>query len=117
MTPASAPAYANRHWQIAAEVLELGEALFDAVLDAAAASPTAQEGEPFPEIEMRTAADEFFQAVRALLGLPEDGTAMLSTGSGALLVVAQHFCVHDLDRDGRVLPPLDEPLEPHPPSE
>ena len=75
MTPPPAPADAARRRQIATEVLELGEALFDALLDAVARPPD-DEAEPFPEAELRTAADEFFQAVRVLLGLPEDGTAM-----------------------------------------
>ena len=76
MTPPPAPADADRRRQIAAEVLELGETLFDAVLVAVVARSSANEAEPFPEVELRTAADEFFRAVRALLGLPEDGTAM-----------------------------------------
>jgi hypothetical protein len=57
--------------RVAAEVLELGETLFDAVLDAAAARSGAEQSEPLPEVELRTAADEFFRTVRALLGLPE----------------------------------------------
>ena len=75
MTPPTAAIDVDRRRQIAAEVLELGETLFDAVLDAAA-RPPADEAEPFPEAELRTAADEFFRAMRALLGLPGDGTAM-----------------------------------------
>ncbi len=55
--------------RVAAEVLELGETLFDAVLDAAAARPLSEEGETLPEAQLRRAAEEFFQAVRALLGL------------------------------------------------
>jgi hypothetical protein len=67
MTPL-APTDTHRH-RVAAEVLELGETLFDAVLDAAAARSGAAEGEPLPEAELRTAAEEFFGAVRALLGM------------------------------------------------
>jgi hypothetical protein len=72
MTLPFTAAGADRRRQIAAEVLELGEALFDAVLDAAVARSPADGAEPVPEVELRTAADEFFRAVRALLGLPED---------------------------------------------
>jgi hypothetical protein len=63
MTP---PASTDAHRRVAAEVLELGETLFDAVLDAAQRPPNA-EGDPFPEAELRTAAEEFFQALRTLL--------------------------------------------------
>jgi len=75
MTTPTTHADVNRRLQIAAEVLELGETLFDAVLDAAVTRSSADEADPFPEAELRTAADEFFRAVRALLGLPQDGTA------------------------------------------
>jgi hypothetical protein len=53
----------------AAEVLELGEMLFDTAIDVAARQPT--EGEEIEETlrdEMRAAADEFFMALRLLLG-------------------------------------------------
>jgi DNA-binding MarR family transcriptional regulator len=53
--------------RIIAEVLELGETLFDAALDAAAGCAMKDAEEPFPEKEMRTAADEFFRALRVLL--------------------------------------------------
>lgn len=70
MTPvASADTDPNR---IAAEVLELGETLFDAVLEAATRCPVKNAEEPFPEDEMRTAADEFFRALRVLLGAEGD---------------------------------------------
>lgn len=52
----------------AAEVLELGEMLFDAAIDAAAQQPA--EGEEVDASlieEMRVAADEFFTALRLLL--------------------------------------------------
>ena len=55
---------------VAAEVLELGQALFDAVIEAAAAPPPV-EGEtrgPFPTDDVRAAAEEFFTALRAPLG-------------------------------------------------
>lgn len=72
MTPATSPPSDRR--RLAAEVLELGETLFDAVLDAAANPEAAAENDPFPEAELRTAADEFFRTVRALLRLGESGT-------------------------------------------
>ena len=53
--------------RIVAEVLELGETLFDTALEAAARCPVGDAEEPFPEAEMRTAGDEFFQALRVLL--------------------------------------------------
>jgi len=71
MTP-PAPANADRR-RVAAEVLELGETLFDAVLDAAADRSGVEGSEPLPAVELRTAAEEFFRTVRALLGLPESG--------------------------------------------
>lgn len=57
--------------RIAAEVLELGQALFDAVIEAASALPEADgsEDEGFPAEEMRAAASEFFRALRVLLGM------------------------------------------------
>ncbi len=59
----------GRRRGLAAEVLEMGETLFDAVLDVAATG----KSESLPEVELRTAADEFFQALRALMRLPESG--------------------------------------------
>jgi hypothetical protein len=53
--------------RIVTEVLELGEALFDTALEAAARSPVMDDGESFPEKEIRTAVDEFFRALRVLL--------------------------------------------------
>jgi hypothetical protein len=55
--------------QAAAEILELGEMLFDTAIDAATQQPT--EGEEIEDTlrdEMRAAADEFFTALRLLLG-------------------------------------------------
>ncbi len=51
----------------AEEVLELGEALFDAAIEAAARPVSESNGEAFPAEEMRAAAEEFFAALRALL--------------------------------------------------
>lgn len=59
--------------KVADEVVELGETLFDAVLDAAATHSRAEESEPLPETELRTAAEEFFKTVRLLLGIASDG--------------------------------------------
>ena len=51
--------------QLTAELLELGEMLFDTAIDAAAQPPT---GEETPLIEeMRAAAAEFFTVLRLLL--------------------------------------------------
>jgi hypothetical protein len=54
--------------EIAAELLELGEMLFDTAIDAAAQRPTGEETGDMTSIEeMRAAADEFFMALRLLL--------------------------------------------------
>ncbi len=62
----------NQKRVVAAEVLELGQMLFDAVIEVAA-RPKAdeQESEPFPAEDVRAAAEEFFRALRVLLGLAE----------------------------------------------
>ena len=53
---------------IAAEVLELGEMLFDTAIDAAAQRPAEESaGDTTFLEEMRAAADEFFMALRLLL--------------------------------------------------
>ena len=53
---------------IAAEVLELGEMLFDTAIDVAAPRPAGEEtGDGVSIEEMRAAADEFFMALRLLL--------------------------------------------------
>lgn len=56
--------------RVAAEVLELGQALFEAIIEAAtppADSAGDTEREPFPLEDARAAADEFFAALRMLL--------------------------------------------------
>ncbi len=60
----------SRH-QIAAEVLELGAALFDTMIEDAAARQPApgSANEAYPADEVRAAADDFFAALRVLLGL------------------------------------------------
>ena len=60
------PSQARR--QIAAEVLELGEALFDAANAAAARRPTEAPDEAYPEGEVRAAADQCCTALRLPLG-------------------------------------------------
>ena len=53
---------------IAAEILELGEMLFDTAIDAAAQRPAEASAEDTTFLEeMRAAADEFFMALRLLL--------------------------------------------------
>ena len=55
--------------ELAAEVLELGQTLFDGLLEG---SRLPREGEGRPEMnleEARGAANEFFTALRLLLGL------------------------------------------------
>jgi hypothetical protein len=54
--------------QLTAEVLELGEMLFDTAIDAAAQRPAQELTEDGALIEeMRATADEFFAALRLLL--------------------------------------------------
>lgn len=54
----------------AGEVLELGQMLFDAVIEATSRSgPENAPSEPFPAEDVRAAADEFFRVLRMLLGL------------------------------------------------
>jgi cob(I)alamin adenosyltransferase len=54
--------------EMAAELLELGEMLFDTAIDMAAQRPAEEEtGDATSIEEMRAAADEFFTALRLLL--------------------------------------------------
>lgn len=58
--------------QTAFEVLELGQTLFDAVIEAASSSTAGDApGEPFPTEDVRAAAAEFFRALRLLLGVAD----------------------------------------------
>jgi hypothetical protein len=75
------PTYAHRH-HVAAELLELGETLFDAVLDAAAARSGAEKSELLPEAELRTAAEEFFQTLRVMLDVTDPPVPEYGTGRG-----------------------------------
>ena len=59
--------------RVAAEVLELGQALFDAVIETAAARQSdGNDSTSFPVDEVRAAADEFFTALRLLLGMDQE---------------------------------------------
>jgi hypothetical protein len=59
--------------QVIAEVLELGEMLFDTVIDAVEHQPAGDEASDASLIEeMRAAANEFFTAVRLLLEVRQD---------------------------------------------
>ncbi len=55
----------DQRQEIAAEVLELGETLMDALIRAAAS-------EEYPEADVRAARDDFFRTLRLLLNLPEE---------------------------------------------
>ena len=64
--------------EIAAEVLELGEMLFDTAIDVAAQQPTESEASDTTLIEeMRATADEFFTALRLLLGFYQKSGARM----------------------------------------
>ncbi len=57
----------------AAEVLELGEALFDELMEAAAKGRTeGDEDDPFPAEDVRAASVEFFRALRVVLDIDTD---------------------------------------------
>ena len=61
-----------RQWA-AAEVIELGEMLFDTAIDVAAQRPLEGEASDTALIEeMRAAANEFFNALRLLLETGQD---------------------------------------------
>jgi hypothetical protein len=58
--------------RMAAEVIELGEALFETALEVGNHHPAeGHEGEAYPVEEIRAATDEFFTALRLLLGVEE----------------------------------------------
>jgi hypothetical protein len=59
--------------RVAAEVLELGQALFDALIETAAdRQPESNDSTSFPVDDVRAAADEFFTALRLLLGMDQE---------------------------------------------
>ena len=56
--------------RLATEVLELGESLFEIALEAGSHHPPKdEEGEAFPIEELQAATQEFFSALRLLLGI------------------------------------------------
>lgn len=58
---------------VAAEVLELGQALFDTLIETSAArQPNGDGSTSFPVDEVRAAADAFFTALRLLLGMDQE---------------------------------------------
>ncbi len=66
--PESDIAQITSNKRLAAEVLELGESLFEMVLEAMSHNTTEDEKqETYPVEEMRAAAAEFFTALRLLL--------------------------------------------------
>jgi hypothetical protein len=57
---------------LAAEVLELGESLFEIALEAGnCPSSPAEESEAYPIEELRAATNEFFTALRLLLSIEQ----------------------------------------------
>ena len=75
----------------AAEVLELGEMLFDTAIDAA--TQQLVHGEEIEETlrdEMRAAADEFFTALRLLLVAEQQSTSVEISTSEALIPADQN---------------------------
>lgn len=58
--------------QLAAEVVDLGETLFDALLERAESWSPTENRLAMDSAEARSAADEFFAALRLLLSLDED---------------------------------------------
>ncbi len=62
----------ENYQQLAAEVLELGESLFETALEVGNHQRAEdQEGEVYPTEEIRAASDEFFTALRLLLRIEE----------------------------------------------
>lgn len=58
--------------ELAAEALDLGEMLFDTLLKEATANGATTNGLTIDLVEARSATDEFFVALRLLLGLDGD---------------------------------------------
>ena len=56
---------------LAAEVLELGQTLFDTLIESAIAPGSAENQVAVDAAQARAASDEFFVALRLLLGLAE----------------------------------------------
>lgn len=55
--------------ELAAEVIEMGQTLFDILLESAEACDTTEKRVTMDLVDARHAADEFFVALRLLLGL------------------------------------------------
>ncbi len=58
--------------EVAAEVLALGQTLFESVLEGRSASDSSESQLAVDVDESRSAANEFFMALRLLLGLEEE---------------------------------------------
>ena len=57
---------------LAAEIIELGESLFEMALEAGTTQPTEGEGTTaYPIEEIQSATNEFFTTLRLLLGVAE----------------------------------------------
>ena len=64
--------YRETRQRLAAEVIELGESLFEMALEAGTHQPAAgEEIVAYPVEEIQAAAEEFFTALRLLLGVAE----------------------------------------------
>ena len=64
------PSQSTSRQRLAAEVLELGESLFETALEAGNnQSSASEEDETYPVDELREATQEFFSALRLLLGI------------------------------------------------
>lgn len=62
----------NARRRVAAEVIELGEALFDEMIEVVASrQQVGEEDDAFPVEDVRVAAETFFQALRAFLTLQQ----------------------------------------------
>ncbi|HEU5377417.1 MAG TPA: hypothetical protein VFV38_18500 [Ktedonobacteraceae bacterium] len=62
----------EKRQRVAAEVLELGQSLFETALEAGNHhSAEKQEGEVYPTEEIRAATEEFFTALQLLLRIEE----------------------------------------------
>lgn len=80
--------------EIAVEVLELGEMLFDTAIDVATRQPANSEGTDASNVEeMRVAADEFFTALRSLLGTEQQSPPVEISALASLIPVD-----HDKDK-------------------
>jgi hypothetical protein len=94
----------NIRQRAAAEVLELGEMLFDTAIDAALRQPTKGEDPDVSLVEeMHAAADEFFTALRLLLGTELQST---EADKSAMCTINRHLRIHLLTSIIRPLRPV-----------